>query len=174
MVLFQIRVRIVSLFRYPIEMRHRHDDHFVRLRNGLKGITSLIDRQVQQVMDDCACNAQDDWNRADKKTQRANGDTHQQGGVVVVVVAAAAVVWLCGGVVVWLSGCVVVWLWCGVEGVEGGMCGSGGVIELHPLGGVRHVLILRLLLLRTMKTAIIMVFTREEALISVIRSRRHR
>ena len=32
-------------------------------------------------MDDCACNAQDDCNRSDKKTQRANGDTHQHGVV---------------------------------------------------------------------------------------------
>ena len=39
-----------------------------------------MDHQVQHVMDDCACNAQDDWNRTEKKTQRANGDTHQQGG----------------------------------------------------------------------------------------------
>ena len=63
MVLVQIRVRTVSRLRYPIEMRRRHDDHFVRLRNDLKGITSLVNHQVQHVMDDHACNAQDDWNR---------------------------------------------------------------------------------------------------------------
>ena len=40
-----------------------------------------MNHQVQHVMDDRACNAQDDWNRTDKKAQRANGDTHQQGGV---------------------------------------------------------------------------------------------
>ena len=43
-----------------IETRRRHHDHFVRLRNDLKGITSLMNHQVQHVMDDCACNAQDD------------------------------------------------------------------------------------------------------------------
>ena len=43
-----------------IEMRHRHHDHFVRLWNGLKRITSLMNHQVQHVMDDCACNAQED------------------------------------------------------------------------------------------------------------------
>ena len=43
-----------------IEMRHRHHGHFVRLRNDLKGITSMMNHQVQHVMDDCACNAQDD------------------------------------------------------------------------------------------------------------------
>ena len=60
-----------------IEMRRRHDDLFVRLWNDLEVITSLMNHQVQHVMDDCACNAQDDRNRTDKKTQRANGDTHQ-------------------------------------------------------------------------------------------------
>ena len=35
MVLLQIRVRIVSLLRYQIEMRRRHDDHFARVRNDL-------------------------------------------------------------------------------------------------------------------------------------------
>ena len=77
MVLLQIRVRIVSLLRHHIEMKHRHDDHFVRQRNDLKGITSLMNHQVQHVMDDCACNAQDDWNRFNKQTLRANDDTHQ-------------------------------------------------------------------------------------------------
>ena len=38
---FQIRVRIVALLRYHIEMRHRHHDNFVRLRNDVKGIKSL-------------------------------------------------------------------------------------------------------------------------------------
>ena len=52
-----------------IEVRHRHDDCFVRLRNDLKGITSLMNHQAQRVMDDC--------NRTDAQTQRANGDTHQ-------------------------------------------------------------------------------------------------
>ena len=74
-------MRIVSPLRNHIEMRHRHHDHFVGLRNDLKGITSLMNHQVQHVMDDCACNSQDDLDRTDKKTQRANGDTHQQGGV---------------------------------------------------------------------------------------------
>ena len=32
----------------------------VRLRDDFKGITSLINHPVQHVMDDCACNAQDD------------------------------------------------------------------------------------------------------------------
>ena len=59
-VLVQIRVRIVSLLRHHIEMRHRHHDHFVKLRNDLEGITSLMNHQVQHVMDDHACNAQDD------------------------------------------------------------------------------------------------------------------
>ena len=31
-----------------------------------------MNHQVQQVMDDCACNAQDDWDNTDRKTQRAN------------------------------------------------------------------------------------------------------
>ena len=60
MVLVQIRVRIVSRLRYHIEMRHRHHDHFVRLRNDLKRITSLMNHQVQHVMDDCECDASDD------------------------------------------------------------------------------------------------------------------
>ena len=42
------------------------------------GKKSLMNHQLQTVMDDCACNAQDEWNRTDKKTQRANGDTLQQ------------------------------------------------------------------------------------------------
>ena len=46
--------------RFHIEMRHRHHYHFGRLRNDLKGITSLMNHQVQHVMYDCACNAQDD------------------------------------------------------------------------------------------------------------------
>ena len=60
MVFDQIRVRIVSLLHYHIEMRHRHRDHSVRLRNDLKGITFLMNHQVQPVMDDCACKSQDD------------------------------------------------------------------------------------------------------------------
>ena len=59
-VLVQMRVRSVSLLRYHIEVRHRHHDHFVGLRNDLNGITSLMNHQVQHVMDDYACNAQDD------------------------------------------------------------------------------------------------------------------
>ena len=46
-------------------------------------ITSLVNHQVQNVMDDYACNAEDDCKRTDKKTQRANGDKHQQSGGVV-------------------------------------------------------------------------------------------
>ena len=94
MILVEIRVRIGSLLRYHIEMRYRHDDHFVRLRNDSKGITSLMNHQVQHVMDDCTRNAQDDWNRTDKKTQRANGDTHQHGVQWCVVRGAWCVV--CG------------------------------------------------------------------------------
>ena len=37
-----------------IEMSHRHHDHFVRLRNDLKGNTSLMSHQGQYVMDDYA------------------------------------------------------------------------------------------------------------------------
>ena len=50
-------------------------------------------------MDDCACNAQDHWNRTDKKTQRANGDTHQHGVQCCVVRGAWCVV--CGVLCVW-------------------------------------------------------------------------
>ena len=71
MVLLQIMVRIVSLLRHHVEMRHRHDDRFVRLRNDLKGITHLMNHQAQHVKDDYACKARDDWNRSDKQTQRA-------------------------------------------------------------------------------------------------------
>ena len=71
-VLLQIQVRIVTLLRYHTEMSHRHDDHFVRLRNDLKGITSLMNHQVQHVMDDCACSAQDDWNRTDNSSARTH------------------------------------------------------------------------------------------------------
>ena len=56
----------------------------LRLRNDVKGITSLLNHQVPHVMDDCGCNAQDDWKRTDKKRQRANGDAHQQRWVLVV------------------------------------------------------------------------------------------
>ena len=57
----------LSSFRYECEsyhcsakMRHRHQDHFVRLRNDLQRITSLMNHQVHHVMFDYACNAQDD------------------------------------------------------------------------------------------------------------------
>ena len=55
-----------------IEMRHGHDDHFVRLRNDLKGITSLMNRQVTP-----RTTLKMTENRTDKKTQRANGGTYQ-------------------------------------------------------------------------------------------------
>ena len=79
-VLVQIRVRIVSLLRCHIEMRHRHHDHFVRLRNDLKGITSLTIR----------CNMSWMTTRATLKmteTELTRRDsvrtvTHQQGGWV--------------------------------------------------------------------------------------------
>ena len=98
-----------------IEVRHRHDDQFVRLRNDLLGITPLMNQPVQHVMDDCACNAQDDCNRTDKKTQRANCDTST---------GWCGVVW---GGVEWNG---VKWCVCvggrGEEGRRGGEEGSGG------------------------------------------------
>ena len=44
-------------------------------------ITSLMNHQVRRVLHDQACNTHDDSDRADKKTQRANGDTHQLHGM---------------------------------------------------------------------------------------------
>ena len=38
-----------------------------RYRDEAQGITSLMNRQAQHVTDDCACNAQDDWNRTHKE-----------------------------------------------------------------------------------------------------------